>query len=819
MAGNTITQRITLEGGDTIKLQLENIGKAGETAFKRLHDAAQSSQSLQSFAPILDAVKEKAAALGVAGRQLGNDFSTLGERVGTSARNIGLLGVAVAAAAVGFVALVKGAASSADEAQKAAEAVGLSVKAFKQFSFAANQSGVDTEHFEKGMNHFNNSLDEVTKTEIEFGKKQAALTRELSLGRISTEGYFNAMEELNFQASQNVNVYTRLGIVISKNADGTKDSARTLLDIADAFSALPTGAEKSAIAMDLFGAKNSRMANFVNQGSKGIQKFNAELARLAPPLTEAQNLIGEKLTQAFGKLDRVVGSTKNAILLAFAPSMTNLVNQFVELIAQSRFRMVEFAKTVADYVTPIVNDLIAILDGRPEDVKNGFMIQARDDMMAFATAAQKAVTEMIIPALQALLAVLEGVATAINAVFGTEISGKQIAIALVITRMIGLFGLLKIAVVIVAHAIAGLVAVFGGPMVALAALGFAIGALIVTSVGGLPGIKEAWNNAWTSISGFVKGAVIKIAESMGITKQDVQNTIDFLAFTWSTLPGLIGGFFASIPGRIKVAWDKAVKQAQEFGDWLVALFDEKVTAIKQFFLDLPTDVQKMFSDFVDSVVALWDRLVEKTVELGAALIAPFKSAIDSIAGFFQSLWNDVVSTFDKIIAKAREVVAAVSDVGASSSALDSSAGPGFAGGGPVRGPGTSRSDSIWARLSNFEYVHTAKATKYYGLAFMDAINKMRIPVASIQQLMGGGFSTGGFAGSLGNLMPRTRFADGGLAFAGATGGGSGLQPVHFHINGQDFPAMASLDVVKRIQNYATASQLRSGGRKPTWYEG
>lgn len=51
----------------------------------------------------------------------------------------------------------------------------------------------------------------------------------------------------------------------------------------------------------------------------------------------------------------------------------------------------------------------------------------------------------------------------------------------------------------------------------------------------------------------------------------------------------------------------------------------------------------------------------------------------------------------------------------------------FASGGYVRGPGTSTSDSIPARLSAGEYVIRAAAVKRVGVAFLDAINGLKAP--------------------------------------------------------------------------------------------
>lgn len=81
--------------------------------------------------------------------------------------------------------------------------------------------------------------------------------------------------------------------------------------------------------------------------------------------------------------------------------------------------------------------------------------------------------------------------------------------------------------------------------------------------------------------------------------------------------------------------------------------------------------------------------------------------------------------------------------------------PGYSRGtlaGPLRGPGTTTSDSILARLSVGEYVHNAKAVRYYGPAMMDDINRMRFPKFATGGGVGyGPGNPGGNAGSQVNV--------------------------------------------------------------------
>jgi hypothetical protein len=77
---------------------------------------------------------------------------------------------------------------------------------------------------------------------------------------------------------------------------------------------------------------------------------------------------------------------------------------------------------------------------------------------------------------------------------------------------------------------------------------------------------------------------------------------------------------------------------------------------------------------------------------------------------------------------------------------------GFAKGGPVyaadggqiKGPGTSTSDSIMARLSNGEYIINAKAVKFWGPSLFDYLNKMkRLDLRALTPK----FAEGGMVGS------------------------------------------------------------------------
>lgn len=63
---------------------------------------------------------------------------------------------------------------------------------------------------------------------------------------------------------------------------------------------------------------------------------------------------------------------------------------------------------------------------------------------------------------------------------------------------------------------------------------------------------------------------------------------------------------------------------------------------------------------------------------------------------------------------------------------------GLAEGGQARGPGTSTSDSILARLSNREFVEPVKSVDYYGVGLFEALRQRAIPREILPGFAGGG---------------------------------------------------------------------------------
>ncbi len=220
-----------------------------------------------------------------------------------------------------------------------------------------------------------------------------------------------------------------------------------------------------------------------------------------------------------------------------------------------------------------------------------------------------------------------------------------------------------------------------------------------------------------------------------------------------------------------------------------------VDQVSKFFSGMWDGVKAIFAGMAQTVADVWNSIAQGASDIVDGIVGFFQDGIDAVVQFFTDMKDSVLGIFNSILEKAKSVIDAVSQAFSSGSG-DAGSGsdqqtPGFARGGLVRGPGTGRSDSILAWLSNREYVINADAVSRVGVGFLDAIN-----------------------GGLQSLMPR-RFADGGLVTVAAAGPSG--RPIHLHLGGKEFAMSASADVASELQKFAVESNIRSAGRKPRWF--
>jgi len=203
------------------------------------------------------------------------------------------LGVAVSVA--GLTAMVKSAIDTGDALDEMSQRVGVSVETLSVWKPAAEQSGVSGESFEKGLRKLS-----TTMLEAATGSEEAAR---------------------NFAA---------VGVAF-KNQDGTlRATDQVLLDLAERFKAMPDGAEKTALAVQLFGKSGADLIPFLNQGRDGINELAAEMQALGVQMSSETAAQAGNFNDALDKLKLATTSIGNQIIASLLPALNDMAGGMVE---------------------------------------------------------------------------------------------------------------------------------------------------------------------------------------------------------------------------------------------------------------------------------------------------------------------------------------------------------------------------------------------------------------------------------------------------------------------------------------------------------
>jgi hypothetical protein len=197
--------------------------------------------------------------------------------------------VAITASIVAIGAAAKKFSAAADDIAKFSKRTGISTDALQELGFAATQSGVSAEAFNKAIiNMVKNFSD-------------------------AAEGTGEAYDEIK-----------RLGIVL-KDANGQLRPAEDLMmDLADAMQGVTNDTEKLAIATKIFGGRGSVMVQMLENGSVGMNKLREEARRLGIIMDQETLANAEKVTDEFDKMSRIVSSNLTAALVDLAPVLTRI---------------------------------------------------------------------------------------------------------------------------------------------------------------------------------------------------------------------------------------------------------------------------------------------------------------------------------------------------------------------------------------------------------------------------------------------------------------------------------------------------------------
>ena len=289
--------------------------------------------------------------------------------------------------------------------------------------------------------------------------------------------------------------------------------------------------------------------------------------------------------------------------------------------------------------------------------------------------------------------------------------------------------------------------------------------------------NAAWADLGNAIQGAIQPAVITLFPLMASAIRGVTTAIQTQV---ATIKSLFAGDFQSFHqaqmDQLRAGWEAVSGLISEgIKAWLIGATEQMQLLTEQ----LTEWLRGQFAE----IAALGEAIHAAFVSAFQAMAQAALSQIDIVKQALSDVW-DLVKRIGEAI---RSTI---------TGALSGIAGiiPGFASGGAVHGPGTGTSDSILARLSAGEYVVRAAAVDKLGLPFLDALNGLRTP-----------------------LIPRTRFAAGGLVTAPAGGGsGAARSGLTLVLDGAAHHVETDEQTYRRIERVARKRAMLSGGTRPGW---
>ena len=208
-----------------------------------------------------------------------------------------VIGAAIGAVATGaFAGWIKQSIDAADAAAETAQALGISIEAYQGLSFAASTAGVNQESLTGALNKFNKTISAAAAG----SKKQAA-------------------------------AFADIGVSVRDANGGLKDADKVLLEVADKFKGYEDGANKAALAQDLFGKTGAKLIPLLNQGKQGITDLMTQAQRLGLVMSTEAAAAADQFNDNLTVLAGVSRGMANNIATGLLPALNDISGLMIDL--------------------------------------------------------------------------------------------------------------------------------------------------------------------------------------------------------------------------------------------------------------------------------------------------------------------------------------------------------------------------------------------------------------------------------------------------------------------------------------------------------
>jgi hypothetical protein len=255
-------------------------------------------------------------------------LAKFGAVIGKAMGVVAAFGAAATAAAALVAAKMRDVANEADEMGKAAQKVGLMTEELSALKYTAGLAGVEFSSLQTSLVRLTRSMSEVAKG----GESDAAKAFQL------------------------------LGISVS-NTDGTlRTSAEVMGDIAQKFSEFRDGAEKTALAVAIFGRAGADMIPLLNAGRDAIAQSNQEAKDFGVTMSAGLSKDSERLNDNLSRLWEAFKGIWVSIGERLIPIFADWSDKIVDVV--KNLRLFESAGQAAQFVIEKMGEAATWVTGR-----------------------------------------------------------------------------------------------------------------------------------------------------------------------------------------------------------------------------------------------------------------------------------------------------------------------------------------------------------------------------------------------------------------------------------------------------------------------
>lgn len=192
---------------------------------------------------------------------------------------------------------IRNAIADADKLNDLAQSIGINVEVLSRLAYASSLAGVEVEKFGVG----------VTKLS-------------------------KALQEIGGGATDNpaAKAFSALGISVKDAAGVLLPTEEIIMRVADKFATFADGANKTALAVNIFSKSGATLIPFLNQGRAGIAELAEEADRLGITLTSGTAAALGQVNDNFDKLSARTSAMFKIIANDLSPTLLTLTQRWID---------------------------------------------------------------------------------------------------------------------------------------------------------------------------------------------------------------------------------------------------------------------------------------------------------------------------------------------------------------------------------------------------------------------------------------------------------------------------------------------------------